>query len=253
MRPYTTFVAVDADNTLWDTNAVYADAQLALLSEVEALVGVKAPGDRLAFLRSFDQDLALRHAQRLRYPVRLLAQTLARALEAPAAKNAAQEIISGKPGSLDDDTAQALERTFVEALRRPPHLRPGVMEGLQLLKDAQVYLVVFTEGRTERVQRNIDAFGLSIFFANLIEVIKNERTFTALRLEHPDAERFFAIGDQLDSDIRPAKAAGFETIYFSGDFQPKWSPEAAAIGPHHEVSDFADAARIVIRESTPNA
>ena len=62
--PSRAFVVVDADNTLWDTNAVYANAQLALLSAVEEHVGVNAAGDRLTYLRNIDQALAQRHPQR---------------------------------------------------------------------------------------------------------------------------------------------------------------------------------------------
>lgn len=251
MRPLRAFIAIDADNTLWDTNAVYATAQLALLSEIEDLMGATAPGDRLAFLRGVDQDLALRHPERLRYPVRLLAQSLARALEARDASDAAQDIIQGHPTILDDETATDLERSFIAALKAPPQLRPGVIEGLKSLAQIDARMVVFTEGRFERVQRHVSDFGLTHYFEKLLEVIKNERTFTALRNDHQEAEVFFAIGDQLDSDIRPAKAAGFETIYFPGDFLPKWSPEAVAVGPHHQVSDFAEAARIIVNKVTP--
>ena len=51
-----TVVFIDADNTLWDTDGVYADAQLALLNELEDRLGVQFPElDRLAFVRSIDQ------------------------------------------------------------------------------------------------------------------------------------------------------------------------------------------------------
>ena len=50
-----TVVLVDADNTLWDTDAVFREAQLLVLSLVEAQTQstCKAP-DRLAFIRAYD-------------------------------------------------------------------------------------------------------------------------------------------------------------------------------------------------------
>jgi hypothetical protein len=55
-------VFVDADNTLWDTDAVFASAQLELLAGVEELVGIGSVAtDPLAFIREIDQQLAERH------------------------------------------------------------------------------------------------------------------------------------------------------------------------------------------------
>jgi len=68
-----TAVFIDADNTLWDTDGVFADAQLALLKELEDHLGVQFPEpDRLAFVRAIDQGLAERHHEGLRYPPRFL-------------------------------------------------------------------------------------------------------------------------------------------------------------------------------------
>jgi putative hydrolase of the HAD superfamily len=51
----TAVVFVDADNTLWDTNEVFAVAQLGLLSNVEKVVGATAStDDRLGFVRQLD-------------------------------------------------------------------------------------------------------------------------------------------------------------------------------------------------------
>lgn len=76
-----TVVFIDADNTLWDTDGVYADAQLALLNELEDRLDVQLlEPDRLAFVRAIDQGLATRHHEGLRYPPRFLIKALALAL-----------------------------------------------------------------------------------------------------------------------------------------------------------------------------
>ena len=76
-----TAIFIDADNTLWDTDGVFADAQLALLNELEDRLGVQFPEpDRLAFVRAIDQGLAERHHEGLRYPPRFLIKALALAL-----------------------------------------------------------------------------------------------------------------------------------------------------------------------------
>ena len=89
-------VFVDADNTLWDTNGVYGQAQLALLAAVETRVDQRAPAkDRLAWLRGIDQALAERHHAGLRYPPRLLAKATALALSGHDAVTAARLAWSG--------------------------------------------------------------------------------------------------------------------------------------------------------------
>lgn len=50
-------VFIDADNTLWDTNGVYAEAQLALLAAVESTVGQRVLArDRLGWLSFYPLD-----------------------------------------------------------------------------------------------------------------------------------------------------------------------------------------------------
>jgi putative hydrolase of the HAD superfamily len=70
---------VDADNTLWDTDGIFATAQLNLLTAVETAIGFPIfVANRLAFVRQIDQALAELHHRGLRYPPRLLAAAVAR-------------------------------------------------------------------------------------------------------------------------------------------------------------------------------
>src|SRR5271169_1609629 len=88
-RPH---IFTDADNTLWDTNGVFVEAQLAMLRELEMATGLSAPEaeDRgLEFLRHVDQNIAASHPERLRYPPVLLARGLLFALAGDSAGRAA--------------------------------------------------------------------------------------------------------------------------------------------------------------------
>jgi len=241
------FVVVDADNTLWDTNAVYANAQLALLSEVEEHVGVSATGDRLAYLRVIDQALAQRHPQRLRYPARLLAQALASALDRGDASNAAALVLEGATEArlLDELIAQSIEKDFIDALRSPPSIRDGVREGLDAFQSDGAVMVILTEGQKARVEANAQALGLAHYFSEIIEAVKTPRSFGDLMERAPSSDLAFVIGDQLQSDIRPAKAAGFTTIYFPGGFKPGWEPEVTEIAPDYQIKSFDEAPPIV--------
>ena len=47
-------IFTDADNTLWDTDAVYARGQLTVLEDVETAIGVRVPSkNRLEFVREY--------------------------------------------------------------------------------------------------------------------------------------------------------------------------------------------------------
>src|SRR5690348_17160579 len=82
-------VVTDADNTLWDTNSVYRDAQLAYFDEVLKIAGVNANiEDRLAYLRNLDQAIAAKHKDHFRYPPLLLAEALYNALLTEAGSKA---------------------------------------------------------------------------------------------------------------------------------------------------------------------
>ena len=150
-----TVVFIDADNTLWDTDGVYADAQLALLKELEDRLGANvSDSDRLAFIRGIDQGLAERHHEGLRYPPRFLIKALALALTGSDKANAIRLAWAGgiESNRLSSESVQQAESRMVENLRRTPTLRPGVLSGLSELATEGFPLLVLTEGRQDRVR-----------------------------------------------------------------------------------------------------
>src|SRR5262245_46559998 len=66
----------DADNTLWDTNAVYARAQLLLLHSLAGEHMFESDVEALDFVRRIDQRIARLHPKGLRFPPMLLASAL---------------------------------------------------------------------------------------------------------------------------------------------------------------------------------
>jgi putative hydrolase of the HAD superfamily len=241
-------VFTDADNTLWDTNEVYADAQLSLLEEVERRVGQRAAvDDRLEWIRRIDQMLAERHHTRLSYPPRLLVKALGFALKGediPVATRLAWS--GGRPGApISEVVAQEVEANFVNLLKRPPQLRAGVAKGFRQLGEAGCLIVVLTEGRRHQVKLLLEYHGLESNVTRVIEAPKNAQLFSrVLKLTRPLSA--FMIGDQLDRDIAPAKAAGLTTIFFPGKFQPRWLPTEAEVAPDYKVWDFDEAARLIL-------
>lgn len=249
-------VFVDADNTLWDTDAVFAAAQLELLSGVERAVAlVASTDDRLAFVRSIDQSIAQFHHAGLRYPPRLLAKALALALKGVPPQKAAQRAwkASDAEQALPDEEAARLDAAFVSSLGALPPLRVGVREGLTALRDSRSVVFVITEGSRDRVLRIARAHGLDDLFERVIEAPKGPRIYIrALRLLRRPVTAFM-VGDQLDRDIRPAKEAGLKTIYFPGGFRPRWEPDEQSIRPDFRINRFDSVPSIVLACNSPLA
>lgn len=216
----------DADNTLWDTNAVYANAQLSLLDAIESILGVQlVVSDRLSFIRNADQRIAKSHEAGLAYPPRLLIRSLA------------------SFHTVTERDILQLEEIFLLQLRTSvPALRPGVHSGLEQLSRAGVELAVVTESSEERTKRTLLGHGLSHLFKDIFSGKKTLGMFSALR-QLPGAD--FFVGDQIDVDINLARQAGFRTIFFPGDFVPEWN-----VGRNVEadflVSSFAQLPQIIL-------
>lgn len=240
-------VFVDADNTLWDTDSVFAHAQQNMLERVEKVAGTVAnTNDRLAYVRAVDQALAERHHAGLRYPPKLLVRGLETALAGVPVERAARAAWRGSGTSgLSDSTVSEIAQAFLDDLSQRPEIRAGVREGLKALRMASCLVLVVTEGQRAKVEKNLKQLHLDNLVSRIIEGPKRPELYQ--RVVHlTQSKRVFMIGDQLDRDIAPAKAAGLQTIYFPGGFRPRWTPEEAIVKPDHRIEDFREVPSIVM-------
>jgi len=241
-------VFVDADNTLWETDGVYARAQLALLSDVESVIGLRTiSNDRLFQVRDVDQAIAERHHGGLRYPPRLLAQALALMLTgSPQAAAIRRVLRDNEHGSaLTPERAMAIEAAFMAALKETPAPRLGVSRGLALLHSERCLILIVTEGARDRVTNTAEILGLSPYVTRVIEAAKVTQLYRRVaRLSHAPLPMFM-VGDQLQRDIAPAKAAGLRTVYFPSGFRPRWEPSEDAIQPDYRISNFEQVPALV--------
>ena len=250
LTPVTVFV--DADNTLWDTDSVFAAAQLALLASVEAAISLKASSaDRLAFVRAIDQAIAERHHAGLRYPPRLLAHGVALALAGSVGDYAAKRAWRGEHNDLLPKGAVAeVEKNYFEAIGHLPSLRLGVPEGLEGLEVAGCTVLIVTEGARARVEKTAMKLKLVGNFTQIIKGPKRSELYRRVLKLSAVPQRSFMVGDQLDRDIAPAKLAGIETIYFPGGFQPRWARKGVLVQPDHRIESFAEVPSIVLNDIT---
>jgi putative hydrolase of the HAD superfamily len=248
-------VFVDADNTLWDTDSVFADAQLNMLERIEAATGAAAnTDDRLTYVRAVDQAIAERHHARLRYPPRLLVRGLEAALAGHPADRAARVAWrSPTPNRLPDVRVDEIEQAFFVDLRHQPELRPGVREGLEALRAADCVVLIVTEGPRAKVEETIKSLALHNLITRIIAGPKRPELYQRVLRLMGAPKRAFMVGDQLDRDIAPAKAAGLKTIYFPGGFQPRWALDEAHVRPDYVIGTFAEVPDIVLAGGGPSA
>lgn len=241
-------VFVDADNTLWDMDSIFADAQRNMLERVEAASSAAADSnDRLAYVRAVDQAIAERHHARLRYPPKLLVRGLAAALAGLPAERAARAAWRNSTRNrLSDERVLEIEQSFLVDLGRLPNIRPGVREGLKALQTANCLVLIVSEGTRAKVEKTTKRLGLDGFVERIIEGPKQPQLYWRVLRFTGAPKRAFMIGDQLDRDVVPAKVAGLETIYFPGGFRPRWTIDEAEACPDHIIATFADVPGIVL-------
>jgi putative hydrolase of the HAD superfamily len=219
----------DADNTLWDTNKVFAGAQLNLLNAIEQLAGVRSSSsDRLAFVRRLDQAVAQQDHRGLKYPPIVLVHSLW------------QEIAGRRRGGIDEQTALSLAQAFQSEISHIPQLRKGVLKCLNILHEHKTSVWVVSEGRRKQILNTLAEHGLSKLCSRVITAEKTTGLYMRLRKLAPHDEKVVCVGDQLDKDIEIAYRAGIETAYFPGDFRPSWTDDSLLKFANHVITDFCD-------------
>jgi putative hydrolase of the HAD superfamily len=225
---------VDADNTLWDTNEVFARAQLRLLEGTERAAGRMCPAtDRLEFVRSYDQAIAVKHHLHLKYPAQLLVAAVGAGLCGTDPAIAAEFVIGGRPlpHRLSEPQVCDVLAAYTHTLTETPALLPTVREALELARSRDMAVFVVTEGKLERQRRLLTEHGLAQLVVNAWEMPKTAAQFERLRQRFTQAE-VVVIGDQLDRDIVPAHRAGCRTVFVPGRFKPRWDDKDSGAADH---------------------
>jgi putative hydrolase of the HAD superfamily len=243
-------VVTDADNTLWDTNSVYAEGQLGLLKRIERDTGLRVgTQDRLAFIRTVDQELARLSSYDLKYPPELLVYAIETYLTGGSPQKAASNSINSHMRLAGDKKMGKHAKWFVDHLKsKIPKLRPGVKTGIRKLNQIGIPLIILTEGNQERCQALLDHYNLSNFIVKIIASRKHVSLYKGISNKFGSSlETKVMIGDQLDRDILAAKEAGYITIYFPSGFQPSWITADEGYAADYQISSFKEVPCIVER------
>jgi putative hydrolase of the HAD superfamily len=241
------WIYTDADNTLWDTNAIFETAQLKMLSSAESIAGRAAPeAKRVEFLRRYDQAIAKRHHSKLRYPPPLLMRALMFGLEGMSPDDAAVKVVAH--GAVPDaEQAHAIAIYQAELARTPP-LLPGVLSGLELAAANKVPVYVVTEGSVESARGRAEVLAIKPYIAGILSATKSADLYVRLK-ERAAPRRAIMIGDQPDRDIRLAHNAGVTTVFVRGRFRPDWHSEEDAAVADAIVETFEAAVTWILDEA----
>jgi putative hydrolase of the HAD superfamily len=235
----------DADNTLWDTNAVFAAAHLHLLKRIEEAHGRSLRRrDRLAAVRELDEGLALALGGRLDYSPRLLVEALSlRVRDECESARAVRRALALRESRASSQAVGAALRAFRADLRTTPALRPGVRRGLGVLRRREVRVMVATEGSASRCRRLIRELRLGDI--PVVAAAKSRSLFERMAATaKPTGGVRFMVGDQLDRDIEASRLAGYVTVHFPGGFQPVWT-RGRAVAADFTIKSFAEVPEIV--------
>ena len=242
---------LDGDNTLWDTNFVFKNAQLDALNVFENEGWIHSSVESLQVLRQVDQ-LILGKLNLAEYDFSILFRALGYmwleklSMQAGLAKSL--EVLTGNPTGKVSSVAHRALSAFQQSLSAIPSLLPGVASTLTKLRrefgNGELVMLLHTEGDTLRIQRTITAMHAvldGIFDATIIKP-KDERSLSA----SIEAGRKFLsdgsmaqfditvmVGDSLKRDIRPAHLAGMRTVYVPSAYKGREEPK----GPE-EIPDY---------------
>ena len=126
------------------------------------------------------------------------------------------------------------------------HEAPQVLETL-----ARKYELGVIANQTDGLRERLRGFGIARYFTHIVSswdarIMKPDvRLYEyALRAADCAPQNAFMVGDRLDNDIAPAKAAGMKTVWIKQGFGALQTPLSAADTPDHTVNSLLELTEI---------
>jgi putative hydrolase of the HAD superfamily len=247
----------DADNTLWDTNAVFSNAQLSLLRVLESFDLIANPELQLPVLRHIDR-LLFKRLNRFEYDFKTLSVAVSYFFvhgnltpEELVEKVLHPSFVSS--GTLGDIAKQAF-LAYGQSLEDIPEIFPDAKTTLKALRSlnstkCSVVILLLSEGNFQRLQRILQShkmFGNQYFDEIMVESSKTRDVFARARARglerlacNNDSEcSSFVVGDSLKRDIKYGNQCGFTTVYKPAGFMGIEIPRDIDEEPTLEISNL---------------
>jgi putative hydrolase of the HAD superfamily len=255
MISITAVIIFDADNTLWDTNAVFVAAQTALLRTLQREGLLDDPAHQLPALRRLDNALVTRLGS-AEYDFRTLTMAMALKFRHGVAEDEAIErVIAGEErnGSVRA-IAERAHAALIAGLEKLPVLLPYAAETLAVIRrargpDCRLVTLVFSEGHEPRLRRAIEAHTTALdgLVDDYVIAPKSAQSFAATRdrglrllgeVRDPKSILSVMVGDSLKRDIKFANQAGFVTVYVPAAYKGHETPSEPDEQPYATIADL---------------
>jgi putative hydrolase of the HAD superfamily len=193
-------VIFDGDDTLWETQLLYALAKRKFFRQMERL--------------GFDPIEAEERFERIDvHNVRLFGFSKGRF---PRSMSDTYRLLSGDYNkSVDKNIKKQVEAIGYSAFGKKPRVFPGVTEVLRTLRAVQLKIILATKGDQEVQEEKISFSNLRSYFDRIyIFPEKRERDLIKIVNEcNLDVQVSWSIGNSIKSDINPALKIGMRAIW----------------------------------------
>jgi len=244
-------IIFDGDNTLWDANAVFTEAQLAILEELRNYGLDIDPKKEFSNLRLFD-NMLIKKYQKYEYNFRVLPFALYLYYKNKSSEKKAIQMAYDifEEGRKEDglDVADKCYESFKNKLTQTPSLFPNVIKTLKYLKDLNCFFILSSEGKKERVMKIIKHYNLEQFFNYISTEKKSIQTFQKLISKGSEmltysmtcSRKVIVVGDMLEREILFGNIIGAITIYKPGGYKPNQKPKNKMEIPDYEIKEISE-------------
>jgi phosphoglycolate phosphatase-like HAD superfamily hydrolase len=248
----------DGDNTLWDTNEVFTEAQINVLRGLKKLGYGVAPDKDFGRLREID-DLLIKYSGRREYNSAFLPLCLMRSFSGIQVQDVRD--VSAIVGSTEEKefaVPRELGMEFDASLKRIPNLFPAVIDTLTSIRRTErVVLVLYSEGNESRLNEVCNHDDMRKYFHEIIIGDKSledwnnvkQRSYKLFESFFPNLNEnpsIYVIGDLLARDIGPGNIIGAVTIYKPGGYKGTEVPRSPEEKPAFTVRSLEEIIPIVL-------
>jgi len=246
-------VIFDGDNTLWNTNAVFTEAQLGILEELRSFGFNIVPKDEFDKLRLID-DMLIKKYKKHEYNFRVLCFALylvyKNKLSEEEAMQMAYDIFDKNIKYEDLDLAEKCYDVFKNKLKQIPSLFNNVKKTLKYLNDLKCVLILSSEGKKDRIMKILDEYDMEQFFVHVSTEEKSIETFKKIiskmsKYQGTCSKKVFVVGDILEREIFIGNKIGAITIYKPSYYKPNQKPKNKMEIPHYKIKELSEIKNII--------
>lgn len=245
-------IIFDGDNTLWDTNKIFTNAQLAILKKLTEYSIDIDPVEEFSTLREFD-DMLIKKNNTYEYDFRSLPHALynhyKNGMDKKEAIDSSYKLFKDNK---HDDVVEIAEKcygVFKNEMKKTPKLFYNIHSTLTELKNKGHILILSSEGKNERIMRILKEHKLDDIFYQISTDKKSKEIFDALIKKttkiSKNKDQVVVVGDMLKREIFIGNSSGATTIFKPGGYKPNQKPNNYLEKPDYTIQCFHELLTII--------